>query len=390
MAVLPLGCVNVAGMVRTEMKKTKLLIFVTEDWVFCSHRLSLGEAAVQAGFEVLLVTRVRNHAKLIENVGIRIINLEHYRGRLNLILELWVLLKLCWIYKTERPDLVHHVALKPVLYGSLVASLMRIRQINAITGLGWIFISNSKIAGILGRFLELVLRYTLSGSICILQNPDDVKWIEKLQMKNPSIRLIPGAGVDIQKFHQKNKIVSDGLVVMLLSRMLYDKGVVEFVEAARLLREKGQKARFVLVGNPDLENRGSVSLTKLEEWQRNGLVEWWGHSDDVAGCYNQAAIACLPSYREGLPKSLLEAAACGLPIVTTDVPGCREVVNHEDNGLLVPVKNSIALAEALRDLLENSELRQRMGKRSREIVEKKFDVKIVIDATLSVYREALI
>ena len=177
---------------------------------------------------------------------------------------------------------------------------------------------------------------------------------------------------------------------MLLSRMLYDKGIVEFVEAARLLREKGQKARFVLVGNPDLENRGSVSLTKLEEWQRDGLVEWWGHSDDVAGCYNQAAIACLPSYREGLPKSLLEAAACGLPIVTTDVPGCREVVNHEDNGLLVPVKNSIALAEALRDLLKNSELRQKMGKRSREIVEKKFDVKIVIDATLSVYREALI
>ena len=372
------------------MKKTKLLIFVTEDWVFCSHRLSLGEAAVQAGFEVLLVTRVRNHAKLIENVGIRIINLEHYRGRLNLILELWVLLKLCWIYKTERPDLVHHVALKPVLYGSLIASLLRIRQINAITGLGWIFISNSKIARILGRFLELVLRYTLSRSICILQNPDDIKWIENLQIKNPSIRLIPGAGVDIQKFHQKNKIVSDDLVVMLLSRMLYDKGIVEFVEAARLLREKGQKARFVLVGNPDLENRGSVSLTKLEEWQRDGLVEWWGHSDDVAGCYNQAAIACLPSYREGLPKSLLEAAACGLPIVTTDVPGCREVVNHEDNGLLVPVKNSIALAEALRDLLENSELRQKMGKRSREIVEKKFVVKIVIDATLSVYREALI
>jgi len=369
------------------VKRPKLLFFVTEDWVFCSHRLALGQAAVNAGYEVVLVTRSREHKKLIEDAGIRVIPIEHQRGGLNLFSDFRVLLHLWSIYRIEGPSLVHHVALKPVLLGSLVAALVGIPQVNAITGLGWIFISQSTTAKFLSMVLTGLLRLTLRRGISILQNPEDQNWIINLGIPLSSTRLIRGAGVNIEKFAPTFKELTEPTTVMLVARMLFDKGVLEFVEAARLLREKGQKARFVLVGNPDLENRGSVSLTKLEEWQRDGLVEWWGHSDDVAGCYNQAAIACLPSYREGLPKSLLEAAACGLPIVTTDVPGCREVVNHEDNGLLVPVKSSHALADALERLLIDPALRDRMGKRSREIAENEFDVEHVITKTLEVYRE---
>ena len=202
-----------------------------------------------------------------------------------------------------------------------------------------------------------------------------------------STRLIRGAGVNIEKFAPTFKELTEPTTVMLVARMLFDKGVLEFVDAAKQLKTRGVNGRFVLVGAPDQANRASVTLTQLERWQAEGVVEWWGYRDDISICYSQAHIACLPSYREGLPKSLLEAAACGLPIVTTDTPGCREVVCDGENGLLVPVKSSYALADALERLLIDPALRDRMGKRSREIAENEFDVERVIAKTLEVYRE---
>ncbi len=387
MAVSPLGRVDVASLVGTTVKRPKLLFFVTEDWVFCSHRLALGQAAVNAGYEVVLVTRLREHKKLIEDAGIRVIPIEHQRGGLNLFSDFRVLLHLWSIYRIEGPSLVHHVALKPVLLGSLVAALAGIPQVNAITGLGWIFISQSTTAKFLSMVLTGLLRLTLRRGISILQNPEDQNWIINLGIPLSSTRLIRGAGVNIEKFAPTFKELTEPTTVMLVARMLFDKGVLEFVDAAKQLKTRGVNGRFVLVGAPDQANRASVTLTQLECWQAEGVVEWWGYRDDISICYSQAHIACLPSYREGLPKSLLEAAASGLPIVTTDTPGCREVVCDGENGLLVPVKSSQALADALERLLIDPVLRDRMGKRSREIAENEFDVERVIAKTLEVYRE---
>lgn len=371
------------------MNRPKLLFFVTEDWVFCSHRLPLGQAAVRAGYDVVIVTRVRKHQKIIEDAGIRVVPLEHNRGGLNLFAELKTLFRLWLIYREERPDLVHQVALKPIVSGGIVAGLLGIVQVNAVTGLGWVYTSQSKKARGIGIILSFVLQGILRRGICILQNLDDLNWARQLSLPAHSLRLIRGAGVDIQKFHPKNKVLSETPVVMLVARMLRDKGVVEFVDAAKQLHSKGIIGRFVLVGEPDPANRASLSKKQLEEWQGQGWVEWWGHHEDISACYAQAQIACLPSYREGLPKSLLEAMACGLPIVTTDVPGCRELIIPQENGLLVPAQDFRALAGALEFLLSDQALMDQMGKRSREFAEQEFSVEHIIQQTLSVYQESL-
>ncbi len=372
------------------MKRPKLLFFVTEDWYFCSHRLPLAVAAQKDGFEVVLVTRVQYHRSFIEAAGIRIIALELNRGGLNPWQEGRMLWKLRKIYHEEQPDILHHVAIKPIFYGSLVAWFMGFKtQINSLTGLGWIYASRKILPRFLALCLSNLLRLLLKRGRVIVQNSDDYRFMQNLGIPNATLRLIRGSGVDLQKFHPNIAQNRELPVVMLVSRMLRDKGICEFVEAAEILHQQGLKGRFILIGDQDQSNRASLKESELMAWQEAGVVEWWGQRDDIAACFVKADIACLPSYREGLPKSLLEAAACGLPIVTTDVPGCREVVKHSDNGLLVPVRNSLALAKALRSLLENPTLRHRMGQRSRERVELEFSVEQVVQQTLAVYKELL-
>ena len=202
--------------------------------------------------------------------------------------------------------------------------------------------------------------------------------------------MIRGSGVDLHTFKPIYQEASSIPVVMLVGRMLRDKGVSELVEASRLLLDRGLEVRVVLVGNPDLSNRVSVTEEELVYWQKEELVEWWGQQDNISTCYAEAQIACLPSYYgEGIPKSLLEAAACGLPIVTTDAPGCREVVRHQENGLLVPVRDPFALADALEILIKDKGLRQQMGKRGREMAEQEFSIESVVQQTFKLYRELL-
>jgi glycosyltransferase involved in cell wall biosynthesis len=379
--------VSVAG---GTVKKSKLLFFVTEDWYFCSHRLSLGKAALEAGFEVVLVTNVQAHREVIESLGIRIVPLQQQRGGLNPFREVKVLFSLLQIYHQEQPDLVHHIAVKPVLYGSLVARWLGLPcQVNALTGLGWIYSSKRWFPRILGLGLTQLLRILLQRGKVIVQNPDDQRWLSQLGVPTVNIRLILGSGVDLQEFQPARQSGPFIPVVMLVARMLWDKGVGEFVEASTILRKRGLNVNFVLVGSPDKSNPASLTEKELLVWHKQKLIEWWGHREDISDCYSNADIACLPSYREGLPKSLLEAAACGLPIVTTNTPGCREVVRHMDNGLLVSVRDALDLADALEILLKDEQLRNKMGKKSREIAEKKFSIESVVEQTLNVYKEFL-
>ena len=367
--------------------RPKLLFVVTEDWYFVSHRLPLAVAAQAAGFEVAVATRAGRQADVIRNAGIRLIPSALSRRGGNPLAEVMALWRL---YRGEKPDLVHHVALKPVLFGALAAWLARVpAQVNAVAGLGWLFTSSGRVVRLVRPVLRGMLARLLNQphSLTIVQNPEDKALLERSGVPAARLRLIRGAGVDVQIFY--SVMPPPGPVcIVLVARMLWDKGVGEFVEAARRLTETGVNARFVLVGDPDPANPASVPESTLRGWHGQHGVEWWGRRDDMPAVLQAAHIACLPSYREGLPKSLLEAAACGLPIVTTDAPGCREVVRDGVNGLLVPVRDAEALAAALEKLIGNAELRRRMGGQSRVRAETEFGQEIVIAQTLAVYREA--
>lgn len=365
----------------------KLLFVVTEDWYFVSHRLELAVAAQSAGFDVAVVTRFGKHRQTIEDAGLRAIPFEMNRRGLNPLTLLREALALARIYRRERPDVVHHVALRPVVVGGLAARLAGIRRtVSAVTGMGFLFTSGGGRLPWMRHAVQRVLPWLLSRGLTIVQNDDDGRHLVACGLPRERLRLIPGAGVDTARFAPGAASGSiEAPVVMMASRLLWDKGVGEFVEAARRLRNSG--ARFALVGAPDTGNPASISKADLEQWLDEGVLEWWGHSEDMANTLSRADLVCLPSYREGLPKVLLEAMACGKACIATDAPGCREAVRHEGNGLLVPVKDAAALAAAIARLLDDPEARRRMGARGRERAVEEFSQERVIEATLAVYLE---
>jgi len=370
----------------------KLLFFVTEDWYFYSHRIPVAEAAIQSGYEVVLLANVTSHAALIEASGVRLIPLSLTRRSLNPWHELKTLRNVIAAYRRERPDIVHHVAMKPVLYGSLAARLTGIsRVVNALAGMGYLYISTTLKAGLIRTSVTCVLRFLLKAgaSRLILQNPDDREmFVNNHLVASERVRLVRGSGVDVAVFKPFPEPELP-VTVILPSRMLWDKGVGEFVEAAALLKKRGIVARFALVGKTDPDNPSSIPEAAIRKWVLAGTVEWWGHRDDMHSVFPQAHIVCLPSYREGLPKALLEAAACGRPLVATDVPGCREIVRHNENGLLVPGRDAAALADALGKLIANPDRRLEMGRRGREIAVREFSVEKVVAETLALYGEML-
>jgi glycosyltransferase involved in cell wall biosynthesis len=370
-------------------RRPKLLFLVTEDWYFCSHRLALGRAAVEAGFDVAVATRVADHGDTIRRAGIGVIPLPWSRRSSNLWRELKTFAALLQIYRRERPDVIHHVALKPVIYGSLAAWLTKSDGvINAVAGFGYSFVSSDKRAALARRVLRLSFK-TLSNrrdTKVLVQNPDDERSLRETNTVDAErIVVIPGSGVDVESYHPVPE--PDGPVrVTLVSRMLWSKGVGEFVGAVRLLRDKIPGFEAVLVGDPDDENPQSIPVDTLRRWHDEGVVNWWGFDDDVPSVWARSHVGVLPSYREGLPKTLLEAAACGRPIVATNVPGCREIVEDGVNGFLVPAKDASGIAAALERLITDGELRRKMGSAGRELVVARFSEDVVIERILDLYR----
>jgi len=304
----------------------------------------------------VVATRLGDYKKVIEESDIRAVPLECMRrSSLNLFRELAAFIELFFILRRERPDLVHLVALKPVIYGSLAAKLVGVpSRVNALGGLGFIFSSNRLLARLLRPILLGLFRFFFNDphSRLILQNQDDLILVtERARVDQRGVRLIRSAGVDLDQYITLD--IPSGLpLVMLASRMLWDKGVGEFVEAARALQAQGIHARFVLVGEPDAENPSSVSKAQLHEWNESGVVEWWGFRKDMPNILSQASVVCLPTYYgEGVPKVLIEAMACGRPIVTTDMPGCRDLVQSGRNGFLVSPKDTVGLAKSLAALV---------------------------------------
>lgn len=366
----------------------KLLFLVTEDWYFVSHRLPLALAAQAAGYEVAVATRVSRHADTITQAGIRLIPFSLSRRAGNPLREIQQIVRL---YRHERPDIVHHVALKPVVYGAIAARLAGVpAQVHAVAGLGWLFSSRSLLARVIRPLARRLLAALFASrqSRVIVQNADDAAFLGDAGVGAGQLRLIRGAGVDMAAFRPAAAAPVGKVCVLLASRMIREKGIAAFVAAAERLHGEGLEARFLLAGEPDPGNPAALTAQQLEAWSQAGIVEWLGRRDDMPEVIGGCHIFCLPtSYGEGIPKVLLEAAACGKPIVTTDTPGCREVVTDGDNGLLVSVSDVGALVQALRRLILDAPLRERMGRRGRERAEREFAQDQVIRQTLDVYRE---
>jgi glycosyltransferase involved in cell wall biosynthesis len=372
--------------------RPKLLYLVTEDWYFCSHRLPIARAARDSGAEVVVATRVGEHAAAIEAEGFRLVPLAWRRGGASPLGELAALWQVYRLYRRERPDLAHHVAMKPTLHGGVAAALVGLPVVvNALTGLGYLFIGGGWKARLLGPIARGVLRFVLSrpNAHLVMQNPDDLELLRRRGLlRHDRVVLIRGSGVDTEQFRPMPE-PSGVPVAVLVGRMLTDKGVHELVGAARLLRERGVPLEVRLVGPPDPHNPASIPPATLQGWHDQGLVHWLGPQADMAAVWREAHIAVLPSYREGLPKALLEAAACGRPLVATDVPGCREVVHDGETGLVVPVRDAVALADALQRLAGDTTLRQRLGANARLLAEQAFAEPTVVRETLRLYARLL-
>jgi len=369
-----------------------LLFVVTEDWYFCSHRLQLAVAAQKAGYNVAVVTQETSHGDEIRQAGLRLIPIKFQRSGRNPFSDLVTIRSLIRIYRSEQPDIIHHVSLKPVLYGSIAARFVGIPNvINAMTGLGYVFSSENIRAKVIRFLISPLLRYIFAGrkTVTIFQNRDDLKTLEDRNLvKHEQTVIIRGSGIDLD-IYLPGEDSKDIPQVILVARMLWDKGVGEFVQAAKLLLAKDIPACFILIGDTDSENPAAISVEQLKTWQDEKSIKWIGRRDDVLQLLQQSTIACLPSYREGLPKFLLEAASSGLPIVATDVPGCREVVINGENGYLVPPRNPEALADAIEKLLNDEALRSEMGGKGRKLVEREFGIEKIIEETISLYQRIL-
>lgn len=368
----------------------KLFFVANVDWFFMSHRLPLALEALKEGDKVWLLTADTGRKQEIEALGIRFLTIPFKRSGRNPLHELRCLWLLCKYYRRYQPDVIHHITLKAALLGSLAAKLTFSRRVvNAISGLGYNFTDGRD--GLLQKIVRLFIRTAFRSRwfSFILQNPDDVKMIRELHLVSPShIHLIKGAGVDLEVFSYMPPYPKEKLHVLFPARILLDKGVIEFIEAAKSIREEVKgKVLFILAGDCDRENLAVLREEDLLPLLEPGYMEWIGFQKDMLPVYQESDIVVLPSYREGLPKSLIEACAVGRPVVTTDVPGCRECVRDGWNGFLVPAKDSGALAKALLQLIKDGELRELFGRNARKLAEQEFSLTAVVEKHREIYKE---
>jgi len=369
----------------------RLVYVVSEDWAFITHRLSLAKHAIEKRYEVIAVTNINDHGKNLSDIGIDVININFSRSFKKPFLDLVSLYKLIRVLQRYKPDIVHNVGVKISLLRSLAGLFSKPKVIiNAYTGLGYVFSSNSKLAKIIRFLLIPILRFLNSrtNTWTVFQNENDkLLFIKNKLIETSRTKIIKGSGVNTNEFPYM-KEPEEPIIVMLASRLLWDKGIGEFVETASELKSKHPEVKFVLVGDIDQQNPMSLETDTLNDWVKEGVIEWWGHKQNMSKILGLSHIITLPSYREGLPKVLLEAASIGRPIVTTNVPGCRDIVRDNVNGFLVDAKESSGLIEAIDKLILNKELRLRMGLAGREIILNELSSKKINEQFIKLYRKS--
>jgi glycosyltransferase involved in cell wall biosynthesis len=373
------------------LRGRRILLVGNDPEYFLMHRLALAKALVEQGIDLQVAVPFDSSDMRFRTLPFAVHRLPLRRGSVNPWTELRTLAALVALSRRLRPILVHHVTIKPMLYGSIVARLLGTAcVVNSITGLGFVFSSSEPAARALRFLVRPLLRFgCMRPNVTMLfENHDDLLLYCRQEMAQASrSRVIPSSGIDVSCYTPRQHHEAD-VTVMVLGRMLWDKGIREFVEAAHIVAAQRPATKFVLVGGTD-PNPESIPLQTLQQWQREGTVEYWGWRSDIPEVLAKADILCLPSYREGLPRSLLEGGATGLPLIATDVPGCRDALRPGVSGLLVPAKDSAALASAILRLVDDADLRKQMGEAARSDVASRFSTASVVNATMAVYQESI-
>ena len=364
----------------------RLLFVVNAPEFFLSHRLPLALSAREMGYDVHVATAAGEAVVDIVRQGFVHHVVPLSRSGRGPVRELASLVALWRLFHALRPAIVHLVTIKPVLYGGLIARFTGVpAMVAAISGLGTLFVSGGGAQCLVKGLYRLALRHP--NSAVIFQNMDDCGILKRMgAVRANQVRLIRGSGVALIDYPYLPEPEGKPVVTMA-ARLLRDKGVAEFVEAAKILHKNDMSVEFRLIGSPDPDNPTSVSDADLAKWRADGHVQLLGFRDDIARQYAKSNLVCLPSYREGLPKSLVEAAACGRAVVTTDMPGCRDAIKPGKSGVLVPARDAVALADAIQNLVEDGEQRRAMGRAGRELAECEFTIDKIIAAHLAIYRE---
>jgi glycosyltransferase involved in cell wall biosynthesis len=363
-------------------------------WTFYNFRAGLARSLAARGFEVVGAgAGGDDYEKKTLALGIPFRILPVDKRGVNPLADLRLVFAFYRWYREGQPDVVHHFTIKPVIYGSIAARVAGVpRIINTITGLGYVYTDRQ---GILRWIVDRLYRFALRFSHRVFfQNEDDRALFVDRGLVNPAVALlVPGSGVNTDRFRPEaapapRPARAHGATVLMLSRVLRDKGAYEYVDAARYVRRSMPDVRFCIVGEIDVRNPSAVAEETVRAWQNEGVIEWFGHTDEVRPHIARADMVVLPSYREGMPRSLMEASAMGKPVIATDVVGCREVVEHGRTGLLVPVRDSEALAKAIIELARDPEQRARMGAAGREKMLREFDERFVIESAIRAYGDA--
>jgi glycosyltransferase involved in cell wall biosynthesis len=368
----------------------RLLYLVSEDWYFLSHRLPMARAARAAGFDVHVATRVAKGGAAITAEGFTLHPLDWRRGSTNPIDFVKAVAQVRRAYRKVAPDLVHQVAFWPSVVGALAASGLALPRLSALAGMGFAFTSNAPKARMVRLLLRPFLRHLLSGprAAVLVQNPDDYQAMAALGIAPERIALIPGSGVDTERLRALPEPAGP-IAMAYVGRLLDDKGLRALVAAHALLTSRGEYVRLLIAGDNDPANPASIPASEIESWRGQPSIDVLGHVADIGIVWAKAHIAVLPSRREGLPLSLLEAAACGRPIVATDVPGCREIARAGLNALLVPVDDARALADAVQRLANDPALRAKFAAAGRMLVEREFSSARIGSEIVKLYRAML-
>ncbi|MCT7517013.1 glycosyltransferase family 4 protein [Aliarcobacter cryaerophilus] len=365
--------------------KKKILFVVNVDWFFISHRLPLALEALTKGYEVHIACGITDKKEYLESLGLRVYPLNLSRSGTGIKGEIKAFCEIYNLVKEINPNIAHFVTIKPVLYGGIASRFLNThKKVFSISGLGFIFIKQGFKASIARMLIKTMYKFALGGknSHVIVQNPDDKEVVNSI-VKVP-ITLIRGSGVDLSQYEYKEEN-NENIKVSMACRLLKDKGVFEYIEASKILKKKYLNVKFELYGDIDIHNPASLTSDDIKKIKEEGFVNVYGFSSDIAKVFSDSNIVVLPSYREGLPKVLIEAAACGRAIVTTDVPGCRDAIEPNVTGLLCEAKDTESLASVIEKLILDKDLRNSMGKEGRKLAEQEFDINKVVEKHFEIY-----
>lgn len=378
----------------------KILYVINVDWFFISHFLPIGQEGLKRGYEVHIVCGITDKKEYLESLGFIVHPISISRSGTSVKTEIKIIIEIYKIIKSIDPQVLEFFTIKPVLYGGIVSRFLEIpKEIFYITGLGYVFIAKGLKGFIVRNIVKRLYKLAISGknNSIITENIYDKELINSLNAVNDNqIKIIRGAGVDLSKYSYKEEN-NDKIKVSMACRLLKDKGVFEYVEAAKIFsqrvhgtrKQKLPNVEFELYGDIDAGNPASLTIEDVEKIKKESFVNVYGFSSDIAKVFSDSNIVVLPSYREGLPKVLIEAAACGRAVVTTDVPGCRDAIEPNITGLLCKVKDSQSLAEQIEKLIIDKELRISMGKEGRKLAQKEFDIKQIVQKHFEIYEGKL-